>query len=114
MFKGNAKLIIKKLTSYDKFGGAVFTSSDQNVKCSVVKMNVLEMDTSPRMNLSASVGNSNELQVVGTILVGPSTDIGIGDQLLLNGLALKVSSVFNRSDVDGKPHHIEVGCSIWA
>lgn len=114
MFRGNVSLKIEKMGGHDLFGKPSVSSTIINTRCSIVKLANERLRTSVRTDTSATGGNAHEIVADARLLVNLSADIGEGDKLTVAGVTLRVDQIFVRNDVNGRGHHHQVDCSIWA
>ena len=112
MFKGNIKIKIEKLAGYDEYGQPVAAPAKVS-RCSIVKLATERAKTTVRTDTSASGGNAHEIISDARILVNINADIAQGDKITVMGVTLRVDQLFRRNDVNGKPHHHQVDCSLW-
>ena len=79
-----------------------------------MKLTISSEKSSVRADSSASRGNAMELVANLKILFLPTVKIDIDDTLELNNCQFRVLGLVPRSDVNGRPDHIEVLANIWS
>lgn len=113
MFNGNQKLIIEKAFDYDEYGQKIFSQKLASFG-TIVRANTIREQSPLIGELSQTSGNAYENTTGTTILAQIKPNIEIGDKLTVVGIALRVNSKEVRYDIEGRAHHLQLGCSIWA
>lgn len=83
------------------------------IGCAIIKMMLKNMDSSVRADSSASRGAAIEQQLEGKILVEPTSNVEIDDQLVIDGIKVRVQSKFPRHSLSGKLDHYELTIGLW-
>jgi hypothetical protein len=81
-------------------------------KCSVLRLRQTSGNTTVRADSSATRGHAEEVTLDGIILLGTSTTILIGDQVVIADVTGEVISIEPIFDVMGKLDHRKVGLKI--
>lgn len=112
LFKPNITCVLRTLQGRDVYGQESL-SQGTTVGCTIIKLHATVMDSSVRADSSASRGAAREVQANAKILLSVDSGVKLNDQIEVSGVLLRVTSVFLRHNLRGKPDHIEVECMIW-
>ena len=83
-------------------------------RCAVVRLEVRNAKSSVRADTSASRGSARERETPhAIILLGPFTAGRIDDIIDVGGVLLRIMSLEQRFDIDGRMDHYEITCSYW-
>lgn len=83
-------------------------------RCSIVRLQAVNVKSSVRADSSASRGSARELEVDSVILLTAGTKAGIDDVIEITGFKLKISGMFPRHDANGRLDHYQVQATIWS
>lgn len=109
--------ILKHVDGYDRFGKPNNTYKRIASKCAIIHLYDETEKTSVRADSSASRGNAEETVADARLLFKPDVAMVKGDLVEIpmpgDSITIRVTRIFRRIDVGGKPHHLDVEGSLW-
>lgn len=113
MFRPNKDCIVGKTGAMDVFGQRT-TSVLKRERCSIVKFDIQNLQSSVRADSSASRGAAQEEVADILILLTANTVAVIEDTLTVAGRTLKIASMEPQYNILGKLDHYRVKCEMWS
>lgn len=113
MFKPNVHCTITRLESKYTLYGEQKEERSWRSMCGVVKLRMIDQQTTVRADSSASRGFAEESVADARLMFLPSSDITEGDIIEVDGRKVKVAIVHPRFSVTGRLSHKEVDCTAW-
>lgn len=108
----NLTCVVTPTEGWDAYGSEKFGTPYEE-RCAVVKLDRFVTPTSVRSDSSASRAYADEFQAQSRLLFPNTSTIKSGDKVDLQGISLKVVSVWPRHDVGGEFDHYQVDLTIW-
>ncbi len=112
-FIANADCVVFRETGKFDLYGRPTIDAGTKMRCAVIKLAYERITTSVRADSSATRGRAREQTIVGRLQFDPSSGIGNGDVIELEGYRLRANSIFPRRTVDGRLDHYQVDVEIW-
>lgn len=83
-------------------------------RCSVVSLTQRSKKTSVRADSSATRGNATEIEADGVLLLSPVTAAGVDDVATVAGQRVRIVSISQQFDLNGRLDHHEVSVVHWS
>jgi hypothetical protein len=112
MFIPNADCIVRKAGSTNVYGEATLGAPIAE-RCGIVRLHEKVSHTTVRADSSASRGHADEGDANVVVLLAVTTKAGLGDQLEVMGLKVRINDKQPRVSVTGKLDHYEVRGEFW-
>jgi hypothetical protein len=113
MLNHNATCVVRKLLGFDVVGkprlGEAVTE-----RCAVLRLRREVQHTTVRADGSQSRGHGDEFVASHKIHLDGNTVAGLGDQVTVAGVVIRVTGMNPCFDVAGPLDHYEIGGAVWA
>lgn len=114
MFNPTVKIQIEVASSESDVYGFPKAARTVNERCSVVSLTRRSTKTSVRADSSATRGNALELEADGVLLLSPATAAGVDDVATVTGQRVRIVSIAQQFDINGRLDHHEVSVVHWS
>lgn len=112
MLNKNATCRVEPLIGYSAHGEPQLGPSVPE-DCAVIRLRRQLAKTTVRADSSSSRGHGDERLSDSKLLLDGSTSAEMGSRVTVNGVKLRVVSMWERLDVSGYVDHYEVECELW-
>lgn len=112
LFLPNLDCTIVHSTGHDVYG-QVLVGASYPERCAIIELKSVAVKTPVRADSSASRGAAEELQIKAEILLTASTVAKMEDLILINGLSLRIDSMFPRHSIEGVLDHYQITAIEW-
>lgn len=113
MFRPNVRCVVTRLEAKYTLYGEQKEERSWPAKCGVVKLRLIDQQTTVRADSSASRGFAEEDAVEARLMFLPAADVAEGDVIEVAGRKVKVTIIHPRFSITGALSHKEVDCTAW-